>query len=96
MNWVARPDQAAAFRATYGEITYQAMLRTLDDPRRLARTYALVIPGWMARHFNVLAASRGYRAIPPPSEASVAAAFAPVVPGVPVAHPNLGGVASET
>ena len=47
MNWVARPEHAAAFKATYGEVTYQAMLRTLDDPRRVARTYALVIPGWL-------------------------------------------------
>ena len=33
MNWVARPEQAAAFKATYGEVTYQAMLgvsRTLS------------------------------------------------------------------
>lgn len=73
MNWVSRPEQAAAFKETYGEITYQAMLRTLDDPRRLARTYALVIPGWMTRRFNELAASRGYLDLPPPSEVSPAA-----------------------
>lgn len=65
MNWVARPEQAAAFKAAYGEITYQAMLRTLDDPRRLARTYALVIPGWLARCFNELAVHRGYAELPP-------------------------------
>ncbi len=68
MNWVSRPEQAAAFKATYGEVTYQAMLRTLDDPRRLARTYALVIPGWLARRFNVLAGPRGYAPIPPPPD----------------------------
>ncbi|HVK63687.1 MAG TPA: hypothetical protein VM694_04405 [Polyangium sp.] len=68
MNWVSRPEQAAAFKAAYGELTYQAMLRTLDDPRRLARTYALVIPGWMARRFNMLAQFRGYVELPPPSE----------------------------
>ncbi len=88
MNWVARPDQAAAFRATYGEVTYQAMLRTLDDPRRLARTFALVIPGWMVRQFNVLARERDYAELPPPSESSIAAAFAPTVPGVPLSHPQ--------
>lgn len=75
MNWVARPEQAAAFREQYGELTYQAMLRTLDDPRRLARTYALVIPGWMARRFNELAKGRGYNELPEPNEASVQAAF---------------------
>lgn len=75
MNWVARPEQAAAFREQYGELTYQAMLRTLDDPRRLARTYALVIPSWMVRKFNELAASRGYNELPAPNEAAVLAAF---------------------
>jgi hypothetical protein len=50
------------------------MLRTLDDPRRLARTYALVIPGWFNRRFNLLAERRGYCELPPPSE-NVAAAF---------------------
>lgn len=79
MNWVSRPEQAAAFRAAYGEVTYQAMLRTLDDPRRLARTYALVIPGWMARQFNLLARERGYAEMPPPNE-SVAEAFAAITP----------------
>lgn len=68
VNWVSRPDQAAAFKATYGEVTYQAMLRTLDDPRRLARTYALVIPGWMTRQYNLLARTRGYAELPPPPE----------------------------
>jgi GMP synthase-like glutamine amidotransferase len=74
MNWVARPDQAAAFKAVYGEDTYRAMLRTLDDPRRLARTYALLIPGWMVRRFNRLAPLRDYIELPPPSE-SVTGAF---------------------
>jgi homoserine O-succinyltransferase/O-acetyltransferase len=81
MNWVARPEQAAAFKAVYGEITYQAMLRTLDDPRRLARTYALVIPGWLVRQFNVLAGPRGYTPVDPPSE-DVSLAFQAA--GVPI------------
>ena len=74
MNWVARPEQAAAFKATYGEVTYQAMLRTLDDPRRLARTFALVIPGWLARNFNGLGPARGYAPIAAPTE-DIGAAF---------------------
>jgi GMP synthase-like glutamine amidotransferase len=74
MNWVARPEQAAAFKATYGEMTYQAMLRTLDNPRRLARTFALVIPGWLTRQFNILAPSRGYAPLDSPSE-DVSTAF---------------------
>ncbi|HTJ85146.1 MAG TPA: hypothetical protein VL400_25695 [Polyangiaceae bacterium] len=75
MSWIARPEQAAAFRATYGEDTYQAMLRTLEDPNRLARTYALVIPGFLQRRFNALARTRGYREVAPPSSEDVMAAF---------------------
>jgi hypothetical protein len=87
MNWVARPEQAAAFKATYGEVTYQAMLRTLDDPRRLARTFALVIPGWLTRQFNLLAPSRGYEPAGPPSD-DVSSAFqasnVPITPDGPL------------
>lgn len=85
MSWVARPEQAAAFRATYGEDTYQAMLRTLDDPNRLARTFALVIPGFLQRRFNLLAAQRGYAPISEPSAEDVAAAFAGEPPTSPEA-----------
>jgi GMP synthase-like glutamine amidotransferase len=87
MNWVARPEQAAAFKAVYGEVTYQAMLRTLENPRRLARTFALVIPGWLARRFNLLAPSRGYAPVEPPSEDAVAtfqAASVPISPDGPL------------
>ncbi len=80
MNWVARPEQAAAFKAVYGEVTYQAMLRTLENPRRLARTFALVIPGWLTRQFNQLAPSRGYAPVDPPSEDVSLAFQAPTVP----------------
>ncbi|EYF07910.1 hypothetical protein [Chondromyces apiculatus] len=65
VNWISRPEQAAAFKATYGEVTYQAMLRTLDDPRRVARTYTLLIPGWLTRRFNLLAPHRDYVGLPP-------------------------------
>jgi hypothetical protein len=83
MNWVARPEQAAAFKATYGEVTYQAMLRTLDNPRRLARTFALVIPGWLVRRFNLIAPARGYAPLDPPSEDVSDAFKAPTVPITP-------------
>jgi GMP synthase-like glutamine amidotransferase len=87
MNWVARPEQAAAFKATYGEVTYQAMLRTLDDPRRLARTFALVIPGWLVRRFNELGVSRGYAPVAAPSEdvsGAFQAASVPITPDGPL------------
>ncbi len=67
MNWVSRPEEAEAFRAAYGEKTYQAMLRTVDDPARLARTYALFVPGWLTRRFNALAQRRGYRELATPA-----------------------------
>ena len=75
VSWVSRPDQAAAFKATYGEVTYQAMLRTLDDPRRLARTFALVIPGWLTRKFNLAALERGYHQVTAPNDEDVIEAF---------------------
>jgi homoserine O-succinyltransferase/O-acetyltransferase len=60
LNWLERPEQAEAVTETYGELVYQRMLRTLDDPTRLARTYALMIPGWLTRSFNALAPARGW------------------------------------
>jgi homoserine O-succinyltransferase len=64
--WVRRPDQAAAFREAYGDETYERMLKTLDDPSRIARTFAMLIPGWMVRKFNAMAGDRGWREIGPP------------------------------
>jgi GMP synthase-like glutamine amidotransferase len=81
MNWVSRPEQADAFKATYGELTYQAMMRTLDDPRRLARTYALVIPGWLTRMFNAIAPARGYAELTPVERTEVRAVSAAPVQG---------------
>jgi homoserine O-succinyltransferase/O-acetyltransferase len=80
VSWVARPEQAAAFRETYGEVTYQAMLRTLDDPNRLAKTFALVIPGFLVRRFNLLAPYRGYVQLAPPGTEDVLAAFSDGTP----------------
>jgi hypothetical protein len=42
------------------------MLRTLAEPGRLARTFALLVPGWLTDRFNRLAAVRGLHPIPPP------------------------------
>ena len=64
--WVSRPDQAAAFREAYGDETYERMLRTLDDPSRLARTFAILIPGWMTRKFNAMAGANGWNPVGPP------------------------------
>jgi hypothetical protein len=51
------------------------MLRTLDDPTRLARTFAVVIPGFLQRRFNRLAKTRGYAEVEAPSLDDVMAAF---------------------
>jgi len=75
MSWVARPEQAEAFRATYGEDTYQAMLRTIDDPNRLAKTYAVVIPSYLVRRFNALAETRGWQPTAVPSDEDILASF---------------------
>jgi homoserine O-succinyltransferase/O-acetyltransferase len=66
MAWVARPDQAEAFKLAYGITTYERMLKTLDNPQRLARTFALLIPGWMTRKFNAIAERHGWNPLPPP------------------------------
>ena len=102
VNWISRPEQAAAFKATYGEFTYQAMLRTLDDPRRLARTYSLVIPGWLTRRFNALAPHRGYTELPPVPDvvperfATSAVALGASVTSRPSTPPSSGQVASNS
>jgi len=67
LAWMANPEQAALVMETYGQVAYLRMLKTLDDPMRLARTYALMVPGWLARRFNLLAKARGLRPIPLPS-----------------------------
>jgi len=66
MAWVARPDQAEAFKLAYGITTYERMLKTIDHPQRIARTFALLIPGWMTRRFNLLAERFGWNPLPPP------------------------------
>lgn len=64
LHWIKNPEQAQAVIDTYGQTTYERMLRTLDDPTRLARTYALLIPGWLNASFNRLAAHRGWNELP--------------------------------
>ena len=64
--WITRPEKAKAFKETYGEVLYDRMMKSLSDPNRLARTFALLIPGWLTRRFNELAAVRGYRTVTKP------------------------------
>jgi homoserine O-succinyltransferase/O-acetyltransferase len=66
LAWIHRPEHTSALRDAYGHSLLERMMKTLDDPSRLARTYALLIPGWLTTRFNWLAATRGLRPIPPP------------------------------
>jgi GMP synthase-like glutamine amidotransferase len=63
LAWIERPEQMAACVAAYGELTYERMRRSLDDPARLGRTFDTLIPGWLDRGFDELAPSRGWAAI---------------------------------
>jgi len=66
LTWLLRPDQRAATIEAFGELTYQRMLKTINDPMRMARTLALLIPRWLVRQFNLLAPSRDWKPIPMP------------------------------
>jgi hypothetical protein len=66
LAWIHRPEHTAALEDAYGQSLLKLMLKTLDDPARLARTYALLIPGWLTSRFNRLAVARGLKPIPPP------------------------------
>ncbi|MFL5346938.1 MAG: hypothetical protein ACJ8AT_19315 [Hyalangium sp.] len=67
LNWLDRPEQAKAVTDAYGELVYQRMRKTVDDPTRLALTYALLLPGWMARTFNTLALDRDWAPVDLPT-----------------------------
>jgi homoserine O-succinyltransferase/O-acetyltransferase len=67
LNWIERPEQAKSVIETYGELVYRRMCKTIDDPTRLARTYALLLPGWMARTFNALALDRDWAPVDMPT-----------------------------
>lgn len=68
MAWINRPEHAAALKDAYGNSLYERMIKTLSDPTRLARTYALLIPGWLTQQFNRLAQVRGLKPIGPPEQ----------------------------
>jgi GMP synthase-like glutamine amidotransferase len=63
LEWILRPEQTKAAIDAYGEAMYRRMLKSLDDPTRLARTFERFIPGWLDRKFDELAALRGWRGL---------------------------------
>jgi GMP synthase-like glutamine amidotransferase len=66
--WIHRPEKAEAFKEAYGQELYERMLKSLDDPARLAKTFALLIPGWLTRQFNLLAPQRGWKPVEAPQQ----------------------------
>ena len=64
--WIAKPEMAKAFKEAYGDELYNRMIKSLSDPDRLAKTFALLIPGWLVRRFNEIAPHRGLHAIEAP------------------------------
>jgi GMP synthase-like glutamine amidotransferase len=68
LAWIKRPEHTEAVKEAYGPHLYDRMLKTLTDPTRLAKTYALLIPSWLAHRFNEMAPSRGWKPVGPPEE----------------------------
>lgn len=65
--WIDKPEEEAAFREAYGDLTHERMLRTIDHPERIDRAHQEVIPGFLRRHHNRLAPSKGWTVIPDPA-----------------------------
>ncbi len=68
MNWIERPEHKVAVQDAYGEVLYDRMVRSLANPERLAKTFALLIPGWLTHRFNELAPARGWKPLPAPAQ----------------------------
>jgi len=68
MNWIERPEHKVAVQDAYGEVLYDRMVKSLANPDRLAKTFALLIPGWLTYRFNELAPSRDWKPLDAPSQ----------------------------
>lgn len=66
MAWVERPESQDALRVAYGETLLEKMKTSLSNPERLAKTFALLIPGWLTHRFNELAEQRGLKPLEAP------------------------------
>lgn len=66
MNWIERPEHKVAVQDAYGEVLYDRMVKSLANPERLAKTFALLIPGWLTYRFNEIASARGWKPIDAP------------------------------
>ena len=68
LAWVDKPESQAALRAAYGDMLLERMIKSLGNPERLGKTFALLIPGWLTYRFNELADQRGYKRLEAPRE----------------------------
>ncbi|MGH7283725.1 MAG: hypothetical protein ACRELY_19540 [Polyangiaceae bacterium] len=68
LAWIEKPEHAATVEDAYGAALYEKMVKSLANPARLARTFALMIPGWLTHRFNELAKERGYKPIAMPEQ----------------------------
>lgn len=66
MAWIVKPEHQTAVEGAYGAELYTRMVKSLDNPVRLAKTFALFIPGWLALRFNEMAPARGWAPVAPP------------------------------
>ncbi len=66
LNWIERPEHKVAVENAYGAALYERMIKSLNNPERLAKTFALLIPGWLTYRFNELAPSRGWKPLDAP------------------------------
>lgn len=66
MAWIEKPEHTVQVEAQYGRGLYEKMIATLANPDRLAKTFALLIPGWLNYRFNELAEARGLKPLAPP------------------------------
>jgi homoserine O-succinyltransferase len=68
LNWIERPEHKVAVENAYGATLYDRMVKSLNNPERLAKTFALLIPGWLGHRFNELAPSRGWKPVGDPPQ----------------------------
>ncbi len=68
MNWIERPEHKVAVQDAYGEVLYDRMVKSLANPERLAKTFALLIPGWLTYRFNELAHARDWKPLEAPPQ----------------------------
>jgi GMP synthase-like glutamine amidotransferase len=66
MAWVEKPESQDALRIAYGETLLEKMKTSLGNPERLAKTFALLIPGWLTHRFNTLSEARGWKTLDAP------------------------------